>query len=182
MSDKIALAALGLSFGSLIVAFLSYLSSRKALKLSEHEVSERKLPIIPYLIDCFVFYQGSEKFCSFAVSYTNQSSSPATFASLTLEVEFVDNEQTPGKAVIEPHLDVEPLGLASGYKKLKIPVNLPPKETVTGWVSFNLPANQDRGFQINSYRVVGRSPGGGETELHAYLMRLVKDETQNEIG
>lgn len=179
VSDKIALAA---SFGSLFVAFLSFISSRKALKLSEQEVAERKLPVISYLIDCFAFRARDEKFCSFAISYTNQSASPKTFSSLTLEVEFIDNEQVSGKAVAEPHLDIEPPGLSYGYKKMSIPVNLPPKETITGWVSFKLPSSQDRDFNINSYKVIGRSPDGGETDLYAYLLRLVKDETKNEDG
>ncbi|MCD1632116.1 DUF4352 domain-containing protein [Marinobacter shengliensis] len=182
VSDKIALGALAISMGSLLLAFFSYLSSRRALKLSEQEVSERKLPIISYLIDCFVFYNGDEKFCSFAISYTNQSSSPRTFSSLILEAEFVDNEGVSGKAISEPSLEVEPPGLSYGYKKLEIPINLPPKETVTGWISFKLPKGEDRAFHINSYRVVGRSPDGGEAELYAFLMRLVRNETQDEDG
>lgn len=182
VSDKIALGALAVSLGSLLLAFFSYLSSRKALRLSEQEIAERKLPIISYLIDCFVFYQDGEKFCSFAISYTNQASSPRTFSSLSLEAEFVDSDQVSGKAISEPNLNVEPPGLSYGYKKLEIPVNLPPKETVTGWVSFKLPNGPDREFHVNSYRVVGRSPDGGEAELYAFLMRLVKDETQDEDG
>ncbi|MBD3657600.1 hypothetical protein [Marinobacter sp.] len=181
-SDKIAVFALLISFGSLLVAFLSYLSSRKALKLSEQEAAERKLPVISYLIDCFAFHRKQSKFASFAVSFTNQSSSPKTFTSIALEVEFVDQEGVSGKAIAEPDLTIEPAGLSYGYKKLQIPVNLPPKETVTGWISFQLPKKNEREFKINSYRIVGRSVDGGESEVCAYLLRLVKDETQDENG
>lgn len=180
VSEKIALAALAVSLGSLFLAFLGYLGSRKALKISEHEVAERKLPLIVYLIDRFSFYRDDEKFCSFAVSYTNQSSSPVTFTSLLLEVGFIDSEQVTGKAVAEPRLDVDPPGISYGYKKLEIPVNLPSKETVTGWVSFKLPDLSARDLKINSYRIIGRSPDGREAEQYAYLLRSVKGDSKNE--
>ncbi|HEX7028344.1 MAG TPA: hypothetical protein VF268_13970 [Gammaproteobacteria bacterium] len=179
MTDIIAAIATIIAFGSLLLAGRSYQISRRALQLTEADFNEKRLPIKPYLIDGFVFREEDKKYAAFAISYTNQSSSHATFYSLELEVEFYDEEGIYGKAISAPDFKVIPLGINDNYKKLEIPLNLLPKTTVSGWVTFALPFNLNRRYRTDSYKVRAEGPEGRDCFVEACLLRRVTSEEKN---
>lgn len=177
--ETIAVVAALISFGSLLVAFMSYRESRKALRITEAEFNERNLSVHAYLIDSFAFQENGRKYCTFAISFTNQSSSPRSFSTLELEVEFYDEDGVYGKAIAAPDEIVIPLGLQDKYKRLDAPLNLASKETTSGWITFLLPASSHRKFRIDSYKVSGRTADGHESFVEAYLLRMVTDAEED---
>lgn len=178
ISDIISIIAVGIAFGSLLVALLSLLNSRKAIRLAEAEHSERKLPVKAYLIDCFAFRDGDDSCCAFAISYTNQSSTSKSFISLELEIEFYYDEGVFGKAILPLAKGIDPLRMSKQYKQLEAPLNLLPGETVSGWTAFSLPHKSSLIRRIDSYRVVGRSVDGHESSVSAYLLRSIEYESK----
>lgn len=175
-SDVIQIVATLVAFGSMALAGTSYVISRKALRLSEAEYNEKRLPIHPYLIDAFTFSEGKAKCCAFALLYTNQSSVHQSLATIELEIEFIDEEGISGKAIATIDGAISPLGLSDSYKRLPVPLNLGPKEAVSGWVAFKVPTSSHRRFRVNAYRVKGRTVEGKEVSAVSYLLRHAIDE------
>ncbi len=170
-SDIISSIAALIAFGSLLISFLGLRNSRKALRLSEEEHSERKLPVKAYLIDAYSYQKEKQRHCIFAISFTNQSSSSKSFSLLELEIEYFDSKGVHGKALVPPIHEERPLGLSIEYKQLVTPLNLMPGETVSGWIAFALPEKDSTFNRIDSYRVVGRSSDGQESSAAAYLLK-----------
>lgn len=175
-SDLTALIAVVIAFGSMLLAGRSYTVSKKALKLSQADHEEKKLPVIPYLIDSFTFSKDNERYCAFSVSYTNESSAPQSLKVLDLEVGFVDEEGISGNAISPLEEDISPTGISEDYKKLCAPLNLSPKETISGWATFKIPRSSHRRYTINSYCVVGKSVDGKIVRVESYLLRHHTDE------
>lgn len=161
---------------SIFIAGLSYLNSRKALYLSESDHNEKKLPIIPYLIDSFSFKIDNENYCFFAVSYTNRSSLPQSFMSLKLEVDFIDEDGIHGKASTFPDSEASPPKVYKEYKKLKTPLNLQAKETISGWLTFKIPSSKHRKIQVESYKVIGVTSDGKLSKVESVLLRHMTNE------
>lgn len=178
-SEIIATVASGISLLSLFVALFGYFVSRKALRMSEQDFEEKRYSVQAYLIDSFNFKSEHKKYCTFAISFTNKSSSPRSFSRLELEVEFVDDEGILGKAYSVPDETKSPLGLNAEYQKLNTPINMAPKETISGWVTFPLPMSSHRKFRIKSYKVSGKTLDGHEASVESFLMRFVEDEKES---
>lgn len=179
-SDLIALISLVIAFGSMLLAGRSYVVSKKALKLSQADHKEKKLPVIPYLIDSFTFQKEKEKYCAFSVLYTNESSAPQSLKHIELEVGFVDEEGISGNAISPLEDNISPIGISKYYKKLCAPLNLLPKETISGWVVFKIPRSSHRRYIINSYSVVGKSVDGKIVRIESYLLRHHKNEKKED--
>ncbi len=180
LSDKIAIAAFAASLGSLTLAFFSYLLSRKALRLSETEHLERSLGIKPYLIDCFTFSVKENIYCAFAVSITNLSSSTKSFSNIELQVGYSFDDGECGSATAQPAFHIRPPNMAEDYRRLDPPINIPSKESVSGWVTFLRPKNEVIGFRIKEYTVVGVHNDEPVIIATAYLLRFMDNE-KNEV-
>lgn len=178
-SNIIALVATVISFGAFLLAGKSYQNSRMALQITEAEFEDKNKSIQAYLIDSFSFHKETKKYCSFAISYTNIASSPQSFASLELELEFFDEDGVYGKAIVPPDSDVVPLGISNEYKVFCVPLNISPKETVSGWITFLLPLSTHKKFRIDSYKVIGKTAQGKESYVDSYLIRTVQNEEES---
>jgi len=174
--DLIALIAAVIAFGSMLLAGRSYAISKKALKLSQADHEEKKLPVIPYLIESFTFSKDDIRYCAFSVSYTNQSSTPQSLKVIGLEVGFVDEEGISGNAISSLVENISPIGISNNYKRLCVPLNLLPKETKSGWITFKIPRSSHRKYTINSYCVVGKAVDGRVVRVDSYLLRHITDE------
>jgi hypothetical protein len=176
LANKIAIAAFATSIGSLILAFLGYLVSRKALLLSEKDHLEKSLGIKPYLIDSYTFDTNGKRYCEFAISITNLSSSTKSFSNIELHTEYSFEDGECGSAKSQPVTNILPPNVDTDYKKLRIPINIPPKESVSGWITFLRPKNDRIAFCINEYKIVGICNEGPVNIATAYLLRFMDNE------
>jgi hypothetical protein len=176
LDELLLLIPLAVSIVSIIIAGMSYNTSRKALRLSESEHDEKKLPIISYLIDSFSFDINNENYCFFAVSYTNQSSLQQSFKHLELEIDFIDIDGMHGKSTTFPCHEIFPPAIYKEYKKLQTPLNLQAKETVSGWITFKIPTCKHRKVQVQSYRVIGITSDGKFSKVESFLLRHITNE------
>lgn len=174
-SDLIALASVVISFGSMLLAYRSYTISKKTMKLAIADHEEKKLPVTPYLIDSFTFTKENNKYCAFSVLYTNQSSAPQSLTCIELHVDFIDEEKISGNAISALEYNISP-SVNNNYKQLITPLNLLPKESISGWMVFKIPKSSHRKYTIKSYSVVGKSVDGKIVRIEAYLLRHHKNE------
>lgn len=180
ISNLTALIAVIIAFGSMLLAGRSYSISKKALEISQSDHNEKKLPVIPYLIDSFTFSEDGIRYCAFSVSYTNQSSSSQSIQMIELEAGFIDEDGVSGNAISPLEGDISPIGISHTHEKLHAPINLLPKATISGWVTFKIPKSSHRKYDINSYCVVGRSVDGRSIRIYSYLLRHIKDEKKED--
>lgn len=176
LANKIAIAAFVTSLGSLVMAFFGYLVSRKALRLSEKDYLEKSLGIKSYLIDCYTFETNGKRYCEFAISITNLSSSAKSFSNIELHTEYSFENGECGSAISQPVANILPPNVDADYKKVGIPTNIPPKESVSGWITFLRPKNERIAFRINEYKVIGICNDGPVSIATAYLLRFMDNE------
>jgi len=165
----IALTALALSL-------LSYLTARKALKITEKEHQDKNLGITPYLVDAFKWVApDTKKLIFFAVTYTNKSSSPNTLSKTDLIIEYYSDNNEIHTAKIDPaffEYDEMPINSA---EVISLPVNLNPKSTISGWLSFHL--NSFLGEKlIKSYKLVSTTSDNKDVTLTHNILREITNE------
>ncbi|WP_218395570.1 DUF4352 domain-containing protein [Alteromonas lipotrueae] len=176
LTNKIGIAAFATSLGSLIIAFFGYCLSKKALQLSEKDYLEKSLGIKSYLIDCYSFETNGKQYCEFAISITNLSSSAKSFSNIELRTGYSFENDECGSAISQPVANILPPNVDADYKKVKIPTNIPPKESVSGWITFIRPKNENITFHINEYEIIGISNDGPVSIATAHLLRFMDNE------
>jgi len=177
-SNIISMIAAVIAFGSFLLSGSSYRNSKKALRLAEAEFQDKNRSIQAYLIDCYSFIKEEEKYCTFAIQFTNIASQPQSFSNVELEIEYHDQDGVFGKVIIQPFKGVKPTGMANEYSILDIPINIAAKETSSGWVTFKLPVSPNLTINIQSYKVIGRNLAAPDSYIDAYLLRKVDYEKE----
>ncbi|WP_162945832.1 hypothetical protein [Pseudomonas sp. DY-1] len=165
----IALAALLFSFASLVVSWRGFAVSKRSLRISLSDHSEKFREIKPYLISCYKWTDGLEgKFASFAVLYNNSASMPCTIQRIDLRVSYVDDSDEVRSIILSPDLRVRS-SEKDGLSRLEPPLNISAKSSISGWVTFMLPDSFDREKIIDSYSVDAHSSDSRIT-VTAYII------------
>lgn len=176
LSDKISLGALCIAIISLFFAFISYRISAKTFRLTKREHQGKYLNIKPYLIDAKKWSDKKEDFISFAISYTNEATTPNSLKTIELQLEFYDGDNLLKIAKIDPVFDVSPVNLTDKYKLLNLPVTLTGMETQSGWITFKLSQSVWKQFAIDVYRVNAVTASDTSVSVETHLVNTVKNE------
>jgi len=174
-SDIIAAGALTAATLSLLVSIKGYFVAKKSLQISEMDHQDKNREIIGYLIRNFTWTDNTETFATFAVSYTNNSSTPNSFKDITLEIEYHDSSKTINRVKTPPITRALPENLRDTYEELKTPINLSPKETKSGWMTFQIPKLGELKPHIEAYRIIATSTAEKTTILESYIMTMVSN-------
>jgi hypothetical protein len=162
--------------GALLIALISLLFTVRAYYLSKKEHHEKYQEIIGYLINAFKWEQESQEYVSFAVSYTNKASSPNSFNEALLEIEYFDNDGFANKARLSPQISQLPSSHTNELDELIFPLNIGPKESYSGWLTFLLPTSNFKKFHIDSYKILTTTPSGEQTTIKTYLIKKVMND------
>ncbi|GLW38589.1 hypothetical protein Pcaca04_25250 [Pectobacterium carotovorum subsp. carotovorum] len=172
-SDLIAVGALAASVLSLMVSIKGYYVSKKSLKLSAIDHQDKYRDVIGYLIRGFKWTNNKDTYATFAISYTNNSSNPNSFKDIILEVEYYDENRVFNKAKLLPSTIVLPSNLRESHDELKVPIYLSPKETKSGWITFQIPKIGGKKINIDIYRVIAISTAEKTTIIESYILTFV---------
>lgn len=172
-SELIASGALVTALLSLLISVRGHCVAKRALKISETEHQDKYKEVIGYLISGFKWRASEQIYASFAISYTNNASYPNSFKDIVLEIEYYDADGIFNKAKLSPCVEVMPVELRGKRQDMDVPINLPPKETKSGWMSFQLPVAEGRKFNIDVYRIVATSTAGTNTTLESYILKSI---------
>ena len=149
------------------------------MAIAETDHKDKYKEIIGYLINGFKWNEGDRIYASFALSYTNNASHPNSFKDIVLEIEYYGVGRVFNKAKLPPSSGVLPAALRDNWENLKIPINISPKETKSGWITFHIPNIDGKKIRIETYRIIATSASEKTTTLESYILKsVVNNEKQ----
>ncbi|WP_430468854.1 hypothetical protein [Vreelandella titanicae] len=144
--------------------------------MSEQEHDEKLRELKAYLIDGFTFLKNGKSYCGFALSITNLSSVTKSLPIIELQVEYTVGSGETGKAILNCEIDISPPYIKPEYQKLTTPINIPSKETVSGWITFRKPIIKNMDLNIKEYKIIGMCNEKRIEIVSAYLLRCISNE------
>jgi len=165
--EKTSAISLGMAFLAFLVSAKSLLNSNKSIKLALADHKEKKLKIQSYLIQTRRLLLESDIYTAFSISYTNAASIPNTLAKLELSIS-LSNDNRGAKSVflqIEP----KPPENISEFNALPLPVNIPARSSIEGWIFFKIPEYL-HGKTIKEYIVLGTLASGESIQSSCYIL------------
>jgi hypothetical protein len=172
-SDLIASGALAAAVLSLLTSIKGYYIAKKSLKISLADHHDKQNDIIGYLIRSFSWCKKSNTYATFAVSYTNNSSNPNSLKDIVLEIEYYDANKVFNKAKLSPSVVNPPSNLIENHEEMKTLLYLSPKETKSGWITFQIPKMNNIKISIDTYRVTATSTNEKTTILESYILTSI---------
>jgi len=161
---------------SAISAWRSSCAARKNLRITQAEFEERHDSIRAHLIDSISWDSPKgERIASFACSYSNAANAPNTLVRFELIVHGINSDGSKITVVLDPTMDNIPS--QKGMSQLSVPLNLQARSTLSGWISFMLPAHLINTKRIDKYQVIAVTSTGKALILDCYLL----SKRQNEI-
>ncbi|WP_162175052.1 hypothetical protein [Paraburkholderia mimosarum] len=131
---------------------------------------------MPYLIDAVTWKSSDSRMASFACSFTNGATTPNTLMRIDLVIHVYDKQGTPSEIILNPTTGDKPAPW--NLTPLPIPLNLQPRSTISGWISFKLPKNLHDGRRIDRYQILAVTSTGERTTLDVYLLKTIEDNDE----
>jgi len=159
------------------MAWHSAATAKRALTLAETDHREKHESIKSYLIDGVSWQNaGAENMVSFACSFTNSANAPNTVVRIELVVHAYDTEGNLSQVILAPFIEETPP--LWDLKKLPVPVNLNPRSTVSGWVTFRVPTHLVTKRRIDKYEVASITSTGDRVVVESHLLRRLANDDQ----
>lgn len=164
---------------SAAMAWHSAATAKRALTLAEIDHREKHDTLKVYLIDgaCWRNDQADD-YVAFACSFTNSANAPNTIIRIDLITHTYDESGNISQAILHPIVqEAPPLW---DLKTLCAPLNLEPRATVSGWISFKVPKHLINKKRIDKYELASVTSSGERAIVESYLLRrLTNDNRQN---
>jgi hypothetical protein len=170
---KISLLSALAALASAYWAWSSSRTAKRALRLAEKDADSKEEKITPYLINSVKWFKEGRSFISFACSYTNGASVPTTLSKIDLIVYTFDLAGR-GQEILVSSTRKEPND--SEFSLLPVPLNLEPRATASGWLTFELPVATLENLIIDRYEISATSWSGDRTSLESYLVMTEQHE------
>lgn len=164
---------------SALLAWRSGATAKRALKLAEADHREKHDSLKVYLIDGTCWQNDQcDDYVAFACSFTNGANAPNTVVRIDLNVYAYDEEGTLSQAILQP------LGQGSpslwDLKPLLVPINLEPRSTISGWVTFKVPKHLIMKKRIDKYEIASVTSLGERAIVESYLLRRLSNENRQD--
>lgn len=175
LDSKVAIISAAAAVVSAAYAWLSSRTASRALRLAEDDHRERHAGFDAYLINGVTYQVGENaEFAAFACSVINKANAPIAISRVDLRVSAFDEDGRVSQIILDPTpATVKPF---SNLGSLPVPLNLPPRTTTSGWLSFKIPERVAHSFRIDKYELAFISSDGERATLSQYLLQSVKCE------
>ena len=154
------------------IALRSQRNSSMALKIYKKKESQKEREIKTYLINRkrILISETKETFASFLISYTNTASVPNSINDIALHIMFFNNDGTIGESIISPEKKILMGNSENETDILQAPINIQPRSTVKGWMSFKLPNYLKENKRIDRYEVAATTSDNRRFITCSYLL------------
>lgn len=175
----IAIASCLAAIMSALMAWHSAATAKIALKLAETDHREKHDILKVYLIDGACWQSDlAENYVAFACAFTNSANAPNTVVRIDLIVHAYDEEGNLSKAVLHPIAQETPS--LWDLKTLSVPINLEPRSTVSGWISFKVPKHLINKKKIDKYELASVTSLGERAIVESYLLRRLRNDNRQD--
>ena len=170
----LALGTVAVALSSAFIAWLSLRVSRRALKLATTNHDDKHRHFVAYLIDGLGYAKtADQRIVAFAYSLSNVVTEPLSIVRADLHVYAFDDTGMVSEIILVPASDsAAPF---PGLSPLVVPLNLAPRATTSGWVTYSIPERLSRLRIIDRYELAFLSSTGEQARLVQYLLRNIDD-------
>lgn len=163
---------------SALAAWRSSKAARENLRMAKIDFEEKHDFIRAQLVDSVTWQsQQGDRIASFACNYSNAANAPNTLARLELIVSAINSNGTSITVVLDPTSEITITH--RGFPQLNVPLNLAARSTVSGWVSFKLPAYLVETKRIDKYQISATTSSGVALTLDAHVLAKYNENWKN---
>ncbi|WP_316674832.1 hypothetical protein [uncultured Tolumonas sp.] len=155
---------------SLFIALISYYTSNRAYKIAQETYEDQKKEISIYLIESLKWKRNEKSFVSFAVSFINKSTLQNSISDIRLIIKLKNTSKSYPELYL-PLCNEQPK--SGNYKSLGCPLMFNSKETISGWVNFELPHEIIKETTIEKFIVEAETASGFTTNVKTGLVSYV---------
>ena len=172
LGQEIALGTVAVALSSAFIAWLSLRVSRHALKLATTDHDDKHRHFSAYLIDGLGYAKTpDQRIVAFACSLSNMATAPLSIVRADLHVYAFDDTGMVSEIILVPASDsAAPF---PDLNPLALPLNLAPRATVSGWITYLIPERLSRLRVIDRYELAFLSSMGEQTRIVQYLLRNI---------
>lgn len=172
---NISILSAGAAIGSAYWAWRSACSARRTLALAEEDAITKRESLKADLINSLRWRQDESEYISLSCSYMNSSSNPTTIVRIELVVHGFNLDGEGSQLLLQPESKA-PDG--SDFRLLVSPLNLPPRATSSGWITFRLPIPWVQRYIIDKYELVATTWSGQKVIIQTHI--VMRQISQNE--
>lgn len=170
--QQIAAFAMIAAVASAFYAWRSHRTASKALKIAESEQKEKHSGLSAYMIDGVAWdTEKSERMVSFACSISNTANAPQSITTSDLHVFAYNSDGNMSEIVLKQTTEGSPA--IWNITKLAIPADLPPRSTLSGWISYKIPDRVLDSMSIDRYQLQFMTSTGERAVLNKYLIQRI---------
>jgi hypothetical protein len=171
--------ASAISVASAVAALLSALyaasaarSARRSADLAEAEATEQNRELLAYLVDAIQWTRPDRReIVAIGFTLTNRASLPNTIIRTELVLHEYATTVAPSQLILTP---IETEGPPTRtLQRTELPLNLAPRATVSGWLSFLVPDSFSKRKTIDKYELAFLDSTGKRTTIETYLMHKI---------
>lgn len=159
---------------SAIYAWRANVTARKALRLAEIDFKEKHSDIHTYLIDSMTWTSktGDLNF-SAACLFSNTSNTPTTILRIELVLHtYSTSPDESTKIKLNPQL--AGITLPIDLPELSNPINLGPRITISGWLTFKIPKHIASTKKVDHYEIICTESTGKLSSINAYIVKQIE--------
>ncbi len=163
---------------ALLLSLLSFIISKKALRLSEQQEERRKPRLVPYLQEGYVRRHAEGRVYAFLLSVSNPTDSDNAMAALDFQLTYTTKSNVRMAIKVPLHGEiVEPFN-DRAVLPLAIPLRLDAHQTAAGWAFFRVEDVLLDGAIVEEHTIVITDSHGMKVQLEPIMIREYGDETE----
>lgn len=172
VDQQVAAIATIAAVASAFYAWRSHRTASKALKIAEAEHGEKHSGLSAYMIDGVAWdTENSERLISFACSISNIANAPLSITTSDLHVFAYNSDGNMSEIVLKQAGEGSPA--IWNITRLAIPADLPPRSTLSGWITFRIPDRVLDSMSIDRYQLQFKTSTGERATLDKYIVQRI---------
>jgi hypothetical protein len=166
-----------LAFAALISAIYAWranVTAKRALHLAEIDFKEKHGDVHTYLIDSMTWSsKAGDLYFSAACLFSNTSSTPTTILRVELVLHtYSASPEESTKIKLNPQF--AEITLPIDLPELSNPINLGPRITASGWLTFKIPKHIASTKKVDQYEIISTESTGKQSSINAYIVKKVE--------
>lgn len=156
---------------AVIISYLSYRRSGRALRLAEQQEERRRPVLIPYLHKGYLRRTEEDRIYMFLLSVSNPSDSNNAVARIDLRIEYrTASNFRAAVDVLTVMLDDQAFG-GENHGFIEIPIRIEAHNTATGWVCFRVKKALLQDCSVDSYIILVTDSHGERGSIETALVQ-----------